>query len=163
MAIKASLHKNSFLLMKSRTTAVNTAIFIALLVCFQFRKQPSFPVKDPFHHGEFLAAAITVLEDTTFDGEPYTIHGAADFFPALFVNMLNPSRQMLLANTLIIYPFLSMLTVLFTTLAAVRLARRFGTDPLILLPFILASGLCVGWRDLLFGLSLLLFAGLVPG
>ena len=150
------------LFMKSRTTAVNTAIFIALLVCFQFSRQPSFPVKDPFHHGEFLAAAITVLEDPTFDGEPYTIHGAADFFPALFVNMLNPSREMLLANTLIIYPLLSMLTVVFTTLAAVRLARRFGTDPLILLPFILASGLCVGWRDLLFGLSLFLFAGLVP-
>jgi MFS family permease len=162
MAIKASLHKNTFLFMKMRTTAVNTAIFISLLVCFQFTKQPSFPVQDPFHHGEFLAAAITILEGTTFDGEPYTIHGAADFFPALVVNILNPSREMLLANTLILYPFLSMLTVLFTTLAAVRLARRFGTDLLMLVPFILASGLCIGWRDLLFGLSLLLFAGLVP-
>lgn len=141
---------------------VYASIFLAILASLHANGVPSFPVQDAFHKGEFVAAAITVLQGAPFDSVPYTIHGAVDLWPALIVSLVIPERDMLLANTLVLYPIFSMLAVVFTALASTRLAQRFGIAPLMLVPFLLIAGLCIGWRDVFFALSLYLFARIVP-
>ena len=153
---------NSSNLGGSHLTAIGAATVFSVLISLQSTAKPNFPIEDAFHFGEFLAPAITILRNAPFHGPPYTIHGAADFLPALIVSLFISSPDMLLANTVVLYPFLTMASVLFTVLAAVRLSLRFATDPLVIIPFILISGLCIDWRDLFFSLSLYIFAHLVP-
>jgi hypothetical protein len=146
----------------TQLAVVVVAIFLAAALSLQNDGRFGFPIQDAFHHGEFLAAAITVLEGAPFEGPPYTIHGAVDFFPAIVVNLFLPSRDMLLANTLVLYPMMTMLAVVLIAFAAIQLTRRFDHAPLVVVPFILIAGLCVGWRDIFFALSLYMFARIVP-
>ena len=47
----------------------------------------SFPILDLFHQGEFLAAGMLFF-GAPFEGDPFTIHGAADFIPLVAVYSL---------------------------------------------------------------------------
>ena len=142
---------------------IYTAVFFAALIGVYENKIPIFPVQDPFHNGEFLAAVITVIHGASVDGFlPFTIHGAVDIWPALFVNLVMPERDMLLANTLLLYPIFTIIAVVFTAMASIRLALIFRIAPVMMVPFILIAGLCLGWRDALFALSLYLFTYIIP-
>ena len=122
-----------------------------------------FPIQDAFHKGEFLAAAMAALHQAPFEGAPFTIHGAADILPALAAALFVPSPDDMIAHTLVLYPVLSLLSILLTMFAALQVVRRLGGDLLLLIPFLALVPFAVGWRDLFFALSLALFAGLVPG
>lgn len=123
-----------------------------------------FPVEDAFHSGEFLAAAITILEGPPATATPYTLHGGGDYFPALFLHAVFPTESGdLIARTVIWYGVFSALTILFATLAALRLARSFGASLWPLIPFAAVAGAALTWRDLVFCLALYLFALVIPG
>lgn len=121
----------------------------------------SFPVLDPFHNGEFVAAAMAVLHNAPFKGDPFTMHGAADIFPALAANLFGSGPEHLIAYTLVIYPFLALLSVILTMLAALQIAVRLGGNQLLIVPFLVLVPFAVGWRDLFFVLSLSIFTELV--
>lgn len=140
---------------------VYSSIPLAIVLGLHADGIPSFPAQDAFHNGEFVAAAVTALQGAPFDGVAYTIHGAVDILPALAANLFVPDRDMLLATTLVLYPILTMCAVVFTALASIQLGRRFGVAPVLMVPFILIAGLCVGWRDFFFALSLYIFARIV--
>lgn len=128
------------------------------VVAFQQNMGMVFPISDAFHKGEFLAAAMAALRPAPFEGDAFTIHGAADIWPALIVSLLTSSHESVPAYTVVIYPFLSLATVILVCLTAFRLAKICTVDKLALVPFFVIVPFCVGWRDLFFGLSLFMFA-----
>ena len=137
------------------------AVFLAAITGALIHGLTAFPVQDAFHQGEFLAAAFTVLQGAPFEGLPFTIHGAADLFPALLLDRVLPQRDSLLALTLLMYPLMDGLAVVIVATTSLRMARIFGVDPLRMLPFILMAGYGVGWRDLFMVASLAIFTRLV--
>jgi len=138
------------------------SFFVSLFISGQNALDLPFPISDPFHQGEFLAAAIAVLNDAPYDGDPLIVHGAVDILPALVVAQLATSQEFVLSYTLAIYPFISIITVIITLAAALRLADRFQVQTALLIPFILFVPFSVGWRDLFFSISLYMFAAIVP-
>lgn len=121
----------------------------------------AFPIADMFHYGEFLAAAITVLEGPPYDGLPYTLHGVVDILPAYLLDRFGVPRDLLLAYTIALYPLMEILAVLFSVLAALRFARLFGISPLLMSPFAVFASYGLGWRDLILCFGLYVFAVLV--
>jgi len=138
-------------------------LIAASITAARYELKLSFPIDDAFHNGEFLAAAMAILHQAPFEGDPFTIHGAADILPALAAALFVPAPDDLIAHTLVLYPVLSLLSILLTLFAALQIVRRLGGDHLLLIPFLALVPFAVGWRDLFFALSLSLFAGLVPG
>jgi hypothetical protein len=137
------------------------ALLASVVVAAQEVLSLRFPIRDPFHQGEFLAAGMAVLHGAPFEGDPFTIHGAADFFPLLAVSLFGQGPEYLISQTLILYPILSFLSIILVVLAGLRLTRSLGGDYLLLVPFLIFVPFAVGWRDLFFALSLLSFVGLV--
>jgi len=71
---------------------IRIVLFFALLSCmasaFALKLPLFFPLGDPFHAGEFLAAGMAVLYGAPFEGDPFTINGGADIFPLLVISFL---------------------------------------------------------------------------
>lgn len=144
-----------------KVATLNTAVVLSIAIAAVWYFRVPLPAPDAFHSGEFLAAAISILQGAPYAGDPYTIHGAADTLPALIVSRFVSSPDFLLPYTLIVYPFLAVLSVILAIAAALKLARNFGLEPVQMIPFIMLAPLCVGWRDLFFVLSLFIFVQLV--
>jgi hypothetical protein len=137
---------------------------IGMAISVQFELIVQFPIKDgfdAFHMGEFVASALGIIKPAPFAGDPFTIHGAADFWPALLVNSLDLSNSKFIAYTVAIYPLLSIFTALLIFLVTVRLALIFQSNPIFLAPVFCFAPYCMGWRELFFFLSMVIFIELV--
>lgn len=145
---------------KRATWALVIVLLLSAAITLQHNLGVSFPLTDAFHSGEFVAAAMAVLVPPPFEGDPYTIHGASDFFPALLARLL-VGQEHIIAYTVVMYGLMSIFACFLIGLAAVRIAKRSDTELIVLAPFFLLIPFCVDWRDLLFALSLLLFSRLV--
>ena len=133
---------------------------LTLLVALQRHMVLAFPLEDPFHLGEFVAAAMAVLHQPPFEGDPYTIHGIVDIIPALLTSSFAPPDKFI-AYTVLTYPIMSILAAGLVFLAGLRIAKQFGVHPVLLLPCFAFLPFGVGWRDLFFALSLYLFTRLL--
>ena len=140
---------------------IRFVVFLSIIIAAQHHFGLNFPVRDSFHYGEFLAAAMAVLHEAPFDGEPFTIHGAADIFPALAVNLFLSNPDYLISYTLIAYPIMSLLSVIIIIFAALKIMWKLGSDQILIIPFLLLVPFAIDWRDLFFALSLYIFVKLV--
>ena len=144
-------------LIKHQTNlSVIVVIFFGLLaICFSIFRG-NVILDDPFHHGEFFAATVGLLENDNHSFQPLTIHGALDFVPALIAQYYWGDNNYFLP-TFAIYKALHFLAAFLLILIAYRLTRSKPYQELVILAVVAASPLLVGSRDLFLLFSLYLF------
>ena len=111
---------------------------------------------DPFHYGEFFAAAVGLFSDVNYLFHPLTIHGALDFIPALFAEYHWGSDNYFLP-TFAVYKVLNFLAAIFLISIAYQLSKYKSHQWLLLLAVAAAAPLLVGYRDLILLISIFLF------
>lgn len=102
---------------------------------------------DPFHYGEYFAAAAAFLGLAGPNGLPYTIHGGLDFIPALLASALaGPTRYML--PTVFIYHLCSLIAAFAFVATAWELSRTHPARTVLRVIAIAMAPMVVGFRDL---------------
>ena len=101
---------------------------------------------EPFHHGEALAAALSLaFEKTGF--YPLTIHGALDFIPALIARTLF-GQEKYFFPTWFIYQLISFFAAITSVAVIAGITRKTNNNSgLILLASALMAPALVGYKD----------------
>ncbi|WP_370311650.1 hypothetical protein [Sagittula sp.] len=133
----------------------------ALLAIQRHVTKFTLPIDDPFHFGEFLAPAISLIEGRDGAALPYTIHGLVDILPAYLLTLAGVPDHMLVGYATAFVPLMSVLAALLAAVAALRCAALFGVRPVAMLPFALCAGYLVAWRELFVCIGLILFAAVL--
>lgn len=113
---------------------------------------------DPFHHGEYFAAAAALFARNAVQFLPLTIHGALDVAPALLARALWGPDQYLLP-TYALYRCCDLLAAVMLVVLAARLSHARPARALLLLTVALLAPLLVGYRDLILLITLWLYLG----
>ena len=133
---------------------------LLVLVCAALIMAPnlkgSVVLIDPFHYGEFFAAAVSFFPGHVQAFAPLTIHGALDFIPALIARDVWGAENYFLP-TYAIYALLDIVAAALLLLNAHELIRELPRKWLLLLAFAMAAPFCVGYRDVLLLASIYTF------
>lgn len=134
--------ENSFL--QKISLALSSGIAFLLVL-----QGPAF-LDDPFHHGEYFASGIGIINRP----ETITIHGALDFIPAAIAREIFGNENYFL-GTYAIYKALDLFSCMMFLIIAASANRKLGRD-WILPPLILLGPWLVGYRDVFLLSSLFL-------
>jgi hypothetical protein len=132
-----------------------TAIPVIILFCVQiliFTVVRDPAINDVFHLGEFTTSALAIIYNPSGSWQPFTIHGALNFWPYLIVESISPDSQHVISYSLVLIQSIAQIgAMLFTLLIALRLAKLFSLDLTLMIPFIFfAGGFAVGHKEIFF-------------
>lgn len=122
--------------------AISCLFIIVLKIKFQLSDGV---FNDPFHHGEYFTALITLLDDQV-EFHPITIHGAVDFIPGLIaINIFSENNYFF--PTRLIYELLNFLSAIIFLAVVYGFIKDKPKSIVVLLSSALVSPYLVGYRD----------------
>lgn len=110
---------------------------------------------DPFHHGEYFAAASSLMADQ-YGLQPLTIHGALDFIPGVIAQTLF-GREAYFFPTWLIYQLLSFSAGIIFLGIIFEITKKIKNNSVILLASALLAPSLVGYRDTALLISIYLY------
>lgn len=135
-------------------TAIAFVVGIAALITQIFHGDSI--LVDPFHYGEYFAAATAIFKDTSVKFHPLTIHGALDYLPAILTEATFGAENYFLP-TFAVYKILSFIAAIYLALITYKLTKEKSNQFFLLLATFLAGPFLVGYRDLFLLISVHLF------